>query len=459
MKSAIVIGGSMGGLLAARVLTEKFEKVTIIDRDRFPAVGEHRKGVPQSRHTHGLLASGANALEDLFPGLRQELIAAGAVPGDIVYKGRWFFQGGYIRQTHSGMEAIALSRPLLEGMVRRRVLDLERIEVMEDCEVAGLLAAEDNRLVAGVRLKDGRTLAADLVVNASGRASHGPEWLEALGYAKPELERVEVALAYTTRLFRRAGTELNGDISVIVPPTPLGKRGGVMVAQEGGRWTVTLISHFGEAAPMDIEGFREFARTLPGPDIHRVIAQAEPVGDAQTARFPASQRLRYEKLTRFPQGYLVFGDAICSFNPIYGQGMSVAALESLALRKWLANPTTAAAFFGEAAKVVDIPWSIAVGNDLRMPEVKGPRPLPVRVINWYMAKLHRAAHTDSELSLAFHRVGNLLAPPPSLFHPRLLWRVFSAANQNGGAAHHDDAAVGGLVSHTRGRQVADHHAR
>lgn len=415
----------MGGLLAARVLADYFERVTIVDRDHFPAVGEHRRGVPQSRHTHGLLASGARVLEDLLPGLRQELLDAGAVTGDVVRQGRWFHEGGYLKQVPSGLDALALSRPLLEGMVRKRVLALDRVETLEGCEATGLAATPDSHRVTGLRLKDGTLLEADLVVNASGRGSHGLEWLESLGYAKPPAERVEVALGYTTRLFHRRGDELNGDIAAIIPPTPHGRKGGVLLAQEGGRWTVTLIAHSGDYAPPELEGFREFARTLPAPDIYDVIRTAEPIGEPQTARFPASISLRYERLERFPAGYLVFGDAICSFNPIYGQGMSVTALQATALQKSLdtSGDHLAKAFFAEAARVVDIPWSIAVGNDLRMPQTVGPRGPAVRLINWYIAKLHRAAHHDGELSLAFHKVANLLAPPPSVMHPRLMWRV------------------------------------
>jgi 2-polyprenyl-6-methoxyphenol hydroxylase-like FAD-dependent oxidoreductase len=423
-KHAIVIGGSMAGLLAARVLSDHFEWVTLLERDAFPPVGQQRRGVPQGVHTHGLLASGREVLEKLFPGLTAELVGSGAVPGDLVREGRWFHEGACLCRFPSGLEGLLLSRPFLEGAVRSRVLRISNLKVIEDCTVEGLLTDENKLRVTGVRTtKDSFT--ADLVVDASGRGSHSPAWLEAIGYPRPEEEKVQIAVGYSTRLFRRRHDHLNGDLAAVIPPTPEGKRGGVMLAQEGDRWTVTLIAYFGNYAPTELPGFIEFAKSLHAPYIFEVIKDAEPLCDGAQARFPASVRKRYEKIARFPKGYLVFGDAICSFNPIYGQGMSVAALETEELDRCLAegDDRLAERFFRCAAKVVDMPWAIAVGADLRIPETIGPRNAGVNFINWYMTKLHKAAHRDQTVSLAFHRVGNLLAPPPSVMHPKVALRV------------------------------------
>ena len=414
----------MAGLLAARVLADHYTEVTLVERDTFPPTGEQRRGVPQGRHTHGLLASGREVLERLFPGLSNELVGAGAVAGDIVRDARWFHEGACLSRFTSGLDGLLMTRPFLEGMVRKRLLVLPNIRARENCQVEGLAATADKSRITGVKTA-GEVLSADLVVDASGRGSQTPHWLEELGYARPPEERVEIALGYATRFFRRHPQDLHGDLAVIIPPTPLGKRGGVMIAQEGGRWTVTLIAHFGNYPPLDLAGFIEFARTLPAPYIHEIVRNAEPVSEPASARFPASVRQRYEKLDRFPEGFLVFGDAISSFNPIYGQGMSVAALESIELMETLAGGTgdLARRFFQRASKLVDIPWSIAVGNDLRMPETVGPRNAGVNFINWYMSKLHKAGHHDPVPSLAFHRVANLLAPPPSVMHPRIAMRV------------------------------------
>ena len=416
----------MAGLLAARVLSDHFGRVSLIERDALPALAEQRRGVPQGRHTHGLLASGRNVLEKLFPDISKALLQAGAVTGDITRDSRWFFEGGCLSRPTSGLQGLLMTRPLLEAAVRQRVLANPKIVRRDGLAAEELVVDRKLGRVTGVRA-GGEMLLGDLVVDASGRGSRSPQWLEQLGYEKPAEDVVHIGLGYTSRFFRRKPTDLGGDTAVIIPPTPKGKRGGVMLAQEGDRWTVTLMAHFGNYAPEDLDGFIAFARTLPAPDIHEVVSRNEPLGEAASARFPASVRWRYERLSRFPAGYLVFGDAICSFNPIYGQGMSVAALQAIELESTLASSAgdlkLAKAFFRRAAKVVEIPWSIAVGADLRIPETVGRRTASVKFINWYMAKLHRAAHTDPVAALAFHRVGNLLAPPPSIMHPRVATRV------------------------------------
>ncbi|HLJ45600.1 MAG TPA: hypothetical protein VKU01_06315 [Bryobacteraceae bacterium] len=419
---AIVMGGSMAGLLASRVLSDFYEKVTLIERDTLPVSASQRRGVPQGRHTHGLLASGGRVLEDFFPGISNALQQDGAVTGDISRDSRWFFEGACLKRVASGLNGLLMTRPMVEAAVRERVVRIANVMTRDNTAVRAL--ATNGGTVAGVVIGD-ETLSADLVVDATGRGSHTPHWLETMGFPKPPEESVQVALGYTTRFFRRERHHLGGDIAVIIPPTPTGKRGGVMLAQEGDRWTVTLIAHFGNYAPEDVDGFVKFAGTLPAPYIHEVVSQAEPLGEPASSRFPASIRRRYESLTRFPEGYLVMGDAMCSFNPIYGQGMSVSALEAVELRKCLAQGSAnlAKRFFGAAAKVVDIPWGIAAGNDLRMKEAVGRRTAAVKFINWYMSKLHKAAHTDEVPAMAFHNVGNLLAPPESVMHPRVMARV------------------------------------
>ncbi|HEY8491058.1 MAG TPA: monooxygenase [Dehalococcoidia bacterium] len=428
---AVVIGASMGGLLAARALADSYEQVTLVERDAFPPAGEHRRGVPQGRHVHALLAKGREILEAFFPGFTQDLVDQGALLGDVGRHARWFDRGGYHCRYASNLPSVLVSRPRLEWYVRTRLLALPNVRAIEGCDVLGLTATEDRARVTGVRVlrrqpgSAEEVLGADLVVDASGRGSRMPAWLDALGYAKADEERVEVKVGYTSQLYRRRPQDLGGDRAVIITASPELRRLGVLIAQEGDRWMVTLAGYLGDYAPSDESGFLEYARNLAAPDIYEALKDAEPLSDLVTARFPASQRRRYERLRRFPEGLLVFGDAICSFNPVYGQGMTVAALEATALRACLdeGRAHLAQRFFRRAARVVDSPWQIAVGGDLRIPEVEGKRTPMVRFINWYVDRVHVAARHDPVVARAFQRVSNLVAPPPSLLRPGVALRV------------------------------------
>jgi flavin-dependent dehydrogenase len=417
---AIVIGGSMSGMLAARVLADHFAEVVLFDRDAFPQPGENRKGVPQGQHAHALLASGRQILERYFPGFKDELYGQGALKGDY-QRVRWFDNGVY-HTRFDGLEALVISRPRLEAHVRARLSALPNVRINDRRDV-DTLAADAGR-VTGVKVGDD-VISADLVVDASGRGSQSPAWLERLGFPRPPEEAVRVGLGYTTRIFQRKPDHLKGDIAVICPSAPPAKRGGVALAMEGDRWMVTLFGMLGDHPPNDDRGFLEFARSLPAPDVHEVIAQAEPLTALIPFKFPQSTRRHYESLARFPGGYLVFGDAVCSFNPIYGQGMSTAALQAAALDKCFAagDAELAKRFFAAASKVIDAPWTMAVGGDLRYEDVDGPRTGMVKFVNWYIGKLHIAAAGDPAVARAFHRVANLLDPPPSLMQPAIAFRI------------------------------------
>jgi 2-polyprenyl-6-methoxyphenol hydroxylase-like FAD-dependent oxidoreductase len=429
---AIVTGGSIAGLTAARVLSDHFREVIMVERDQFGAVGEHRRGVPQGRHTHGLLAGGLRALEGFFPGLFDEAQRAGGLAVDLTRDAHWCFEGGEYRRFASDLEGLLLSRPLLEGIIRERVRRIPNVHFWEGCQVRGLISSSDNRRITGIQIEGDmgtQPVLAGLVIDATGRGSHSPSWLEALGYRAPKEERVEVNVSYATCHFLRTPEHLDGASLASIPATPDNKRGGILLAQEGSRWVVTLSARSGEKVPTDLGSFVEFARTLPARHIYNVISRAQAIDQPQSARFTASVRRRYEHMNRFPEGFLVLGDAICSFNPVYGQGMTVATLEAVELDKALREGSRKLAqkFFARAAKIVDAPWSMAAGNDLRMPDVPGKKPVMGRVLHWYFAKLNMAARYDMNAVMAFQKAKNLLAPPQSLFKPQLIARVLSSA--------------------------------
>jgi len=429
-KHAIVIGASMGGLLAARALSEFFAEVTVLERDAFPAADIPRKGVPQGRHAHGLLARGSEVIEAFFPGWTDEVVASGGRSGDVVGDVAWVGHGITLKSGRSDMVGVLASRPVLEGHVRRRLLALPNLRAIENCAVQGLVATSDKAAIRGVRVKPGngeeQVVLADLVVDASGRGSSSPAWLEGLSYARPEEERIEIGIGYTTRIYRRHSNDLGGKTALVIAGSGPNWRNGVVLFQTEDRWIVSIGGYLGDDAPDDAQMFAAYARSLPTSGIYDIVSRNEPLTDFATYRFNANLRRRYERLARFPKNYLVFGDAVCSFNPVYGQGMTVAAVEASLLRECLAaegGADLARRFFNAVRPAIDIPWSIAVGNDLRHPQVAGQRPAKVRFINWYVGKLHKAARHDAKLATAFLQVANLKAPPERLLHPAVVSRV------------------------------------
>lgn len=443
---AIVIGASMGGLLAARALADDFETVTLLERDEFPLADVSRKGVPQGDHAHGLLARGRSVIEAFFPGWTDEVVAAGGSLGDIARDVAWYGHGVALKPAPSDLIGLLASRPVLEGHVRRRLLALPNVRAIETCAVQGLAASADGSSITGVRVRIDhaaeQVIAADLVVDASGRGSQSAAWLDGLGYARPAEERIELGLGYTTRLYRRRPTDLGGKTAVVVAGSEPNWRNGVILFQSEDCWIVSVGGYFGDFAPDNAQMFAAYTGSFPTQEIHDIVARAEPLSDFKTYRYPANLRRRYERLARFPNNYLVFADAICSFNPVYGQGMTVAAQQALLLREAVRVGTAdlARRFFTAAAEVIDTPWDIAVGNDLRHPQVAGPRPAKVKFINWYIGKLHLAAERDGDLAKAFLRVANLEAPPQSLLHPLVVSRVIRGNLRRRGAG---EAATAG----------------
>jgi len=431
-KHAVVIGASMGGLLASRALADHYDQITVFERDALPSSWEPRKGVPQGRHAHGLLARGREVLGELFPGLSEELVAQSAQYGDVVADVLWFNHGVYLCNAPSALTGLLISRPMLEDGVRCRLRQLPNVRLHEETDVEELVFNRAAGRVTGVRLRprDGseatQALDADLVIDASGRGSRSLAWLESMGYAKPREESIQVNIGYMTRLYRRRPDHLAGKQAVIIAACRPDWRMGVILAQEEDRWIVTLGGYFGDHAPSDEAGYLDFARSLQKPEIFDVINDAEPLSPFAAYQFSANLRRHYEELTRFPDGFLVFGDALCSFNPIYGQGMTVACTEALALRDCLVAGAQGIAgrFFKAASALIDVPWQIAVGSDLQHPAVQGPRPAQVRFINWYLEKFYRAAQDDAVLATRFLEVANLMRPPPALLEPRMALRVW-----------------------------------
>jgi 2-polyprenyl-6-methoxyphenol hydroxylase-like FAD-dependent oxidoreductase len=429
---AIVIGASVGGLLAARVLADAFERVTVIDRDRLPEPGEQRRAVPQGRHAHALLPAGQDALEQLLPGFMADAVGAGALTYEFGADFRFSAAGHRICRVRTGQRAVLASRPLIEGLVRRRVEQLANVEVRDQTDALGLVAAGSRvSRVHVLRRAPGsaeETLACDLVVAASGRGGRLPAWLESLGFERPEEERVAVDIVYRSCRVRLPEGSLRPDKMILVGPRPGVTRGMALFAQENGHWLLTLYG-YGSAdhPPADRRGFLEFAATVADPDVLAALREAEWLGEIASHRFPVSLRRRYERLRRFPAGLLVIGDAISSFNPIYGQGMTVASLEALALRRCLerGDRKLARRFFRAAARVVDHAWNVSVGADLALPEVVDRPPARVALVNAYLDRVQSAARHDEAVARAFIAVTGMVRPPTHVMRPRIAARVLT----------------------------------
>ncbi|MGW5364115.1 FAD-dependent oxidoreductase [Actinopolymorpha pittospori] len=428
---AIVIGASVAGLCAARALSEIFDHITVIDRDELPSEPVARRGVPQSRQLHFLLVRGREALDELFPGVSEDLIRAGAVAADMQAEFNWNFVGHPMRKAPSDLIGIGVTRSLLEFTLRSRVMRLPTVTVIERCDVTGLRADPDRCRVTGVRARsraDTRaeiTLGADLVVDACGRGTRSATWLEALGFQRAPEERVRIKLAYQSRSYRREPRHLAGDACSVYPPHPEQTRSAGAAAVAVDRFTVLLSTCGGEELPTRNEEMAEFAESVGGHDIAEIIRTATPLSEPVLMRFPESIRRRYEQLDRFPEGYLVVGDALCSFNPLYGQGMSVAALEALLLERLLRehDGDLSGRFFPAAAELVDTPWNLTTAGDLQFAHVEGEPSPEMLEMEEYLQRYREVAVDDAVLAAALLRVFNLLDEPSRLSEPDLRARV------------------------------------
>jgi 2-polyprenyl-6-methoxyphenol hydroxylase-like FAD-dependent oxidoreductase len=431
-----IIGASMAGLLAARVLADIASEVLIIERDTPPDQPESRKGVPQGRHAHALLRAGALIVEELFPGLMQDLVARGAQRLFWLASGLWWQFDGYRVRHGNDFEVTTFTRPFLEDAIRKRVAALPNVRIQSGISARGIL--EHDGQVKGVVIgSEGNgtesPLDADLVVDASGRGSQAGVWLKALGHMPPPVDEVHIDMGYASRLLRREPGQLPDRTYVATLGTPPHcKRSAYLLPVEGDRWLVTLCGFFGDHASTNDADFLSFAESLPTDDIASVLRRAEPLTPIVTHRLPSNQWRRFEKLKKPPASFVTIGDGICSFNPIYGQGMSSAAQQAIALRRAVekhsfASPDLPRSFYQAATKIVANPWQIAAGGDFCYPEATGPRPPLIDALNFYLRKAIVAAQHDPVVATTIANVQNLVAPPPSLLRPQIALRVLKSA--------------------------------
>ena len=425
---AVVVGGSMAGLVSARVLADAFESVTVLERDSLHDDREPRRGVPQGRHVHALQTAGREVLETLFPGYQQDLAAAGAEVIDVATDFSFYDEGDFVADGDDRQPMYCGTRPLFEVVTRRHLTARDDVALRDNCQFTGYRTDDQGTPVTGVKLRneagDSEYLTADMVVDTTGRTSGTPDWLEDHGYAAPPLDEVHVDLAYSTIFLNRPPEDKR---AFHVMPSPPRQRGVVILPVEDKRWVVTFFGVHGDHPPATIKGLRNYAAELPVEPVENLLDTHEVVSE-EVAQYPvpSSRRRKYWALDQFPDGLVVVGDAIASFNPIYGQGMSVAALQALQLHHTLAEAGTsdlAGQFFDRAKPVIEDAWNVAVGSDFRFDETDGPKPTGTDLLNRYLSRLTRRAHDDSALADAYAKVVSLERRPTSLLRPWVAWRV------------------------------------
>lgn len=374
---AVVVGAGFAGLTAARVLTEFFDRVTLVERDVLPDGPEPRRGIPQGTHLHGLLMLGREILDELFPGYGEEVVERGGgrleFPGTVAV----FTPDGWRPRGRTNIEVVRATRPLLELVVSRRVREDAQVDLRQGTSVAGLVVRSGRVAGLDVRAEGAgeERLEADLVVDASGRGSRAPRWLEAHGFAPPEETVIHPFLGYASRLVRVPEEAWPGDIRGVHERPWLGvkTRGAALIEQDGGRHIVTLIGQGRDYPSTDEDAFAAWLSDCRTPLLAEIVARAEPVTPITATRTSANVRRHYERLDRRARGFVAVGDSVCAFNPVYGQGMSTAAVAARTLRETLAAldgdlDRLVETFPGELARANEVPWNMATSADLGWPE-------------------------------------------------------------------------------------------
>jgi 2-polyprenyl-6-methoxyphenol hydroxylase-like FAD-dependent oxidoreductase len=438
-KHAVIIGGSIAGLTTARVLSEYFDQITIVERDHMSEHKEFRSGVPQNKQPHAILKRGLVELENLFPGFSSEFERNGAVSINFGKNVDWFAFGRWRPRYEPGLESLSSSRPLLESTIRQRMQGNPKLCFMNETEVTGLQTDKTNSKVIGIKTRSRAArqiedvIEADLIIDASGRASHGAEWLQAMGYPGVEITTINSFPGYASAVFDRP-QGLDCTTMYIQPVPPDIKRGAIFLPLEGNQIHVCLIGMGKDYPPTDEEGFMNFLASLPEKRLYEMLKGTQPVTPITGYRRAENILHRYDKLGRWPENFMIIGDALCGFNPVYGQGMTVAVLEALKLQEMLASahgdlsglaPRTQK----ELAKVVSFAWDLATGEDMRwLPITEGcPKKLSrgTTAKLGFMKKVMVASTKDPKVAGAFYRVMNMVASPGTFFRPDMMARILA----------------------------------
>jgi len=440
-RSAVVIGAGIAGLCAARSLAGHVERVVLVERDRLPDGPVTRSGVPQAHHIHALTTGGQRALERLFPGFQEQLIRRGgyplAVPTDVLL----LTPTGWQRRFPATHTLLCASRELIEWTIRQHMSGCPGLTILDGHEVFGLRLRSHGTSIAGVELQARREsgpphyLSADIVVDASGRGSRMPAWLSAHGFGRPAETCIDAGAGYASRRYLVPdGADRDWKALMLLPKPPDFTRAGVLSPIEDRQWIVTLVGLGADGPPVDDAGFLAFARGIRSPLLFEAIDGAVPNSPIHGARHTSNRRRHYERMTRWPRGLLVVGDAVCCLNPVYGQGMSIAALTAVAIDDMLraaagrrdsdvhqgidhSAQRTLASYTRDA-------WTVATGADLRFATTTGARPgIRHRLFHRYLDRVSHVANHDRHVFRALRDIAYLVRPPATVLRPSVVARV------------------------------------
>jgi 2-polyprenyl-6-methoxyphenol hydroxylase-like FAD-dependent oxidoreductase len=428
---AVVIGGSIAGLATARILSDYFSKVTVIERDPSPQSPEARKSVPQMRHAHVLLGAANLTLERMYPGIITQMEQAGALLIDSAADLAMYQYGGWKPRFVAGFQTLNASRPFLEWHVRRRTEAITNIEIRYEHVVDRLLTTSSGDRVTGVVVKcgaDEMNLLADLVVDAAGRGTRAPRWLEAMGYERPFEQEVKVDLAYTSRIYEKPANFAGDWRGLGIYSRLPGHRAAFVFEVEHGRWIVSFPGYFKDHCPTDEEGLLAYARSLPVPDAYEAIRHAKPLTDIVIHKIPSSRWFRYDKMKRFPERFVAIGDSVSSLNPAFGQGMlvSLQGVDKLSLllaerarkRKGLYGLPLEAQM--KIADVVLPAWLLSTTMDLRYAQTVGERPFGISAVQGVFVDMLDMTSMNEDACRVFYDMLHMRRGPEALLDRRML---------------------------------------
>ena len=426
LNKAVVIGGSVTGLLAAHVLSNYFQEIIIVEKDDYENNSQVRVGTPQANHIHLLLVKGREILEEFFPELERDLMAGGANKIDFLNDGRYLLPSGWAQKFHSGITTFTCTRTLLENTIRKQIQKNSKIKIEKNTNITSLTLEQPNKI--SLKTSNGEKIHGDLIVDCTGRNTKSPSWLEAIGYPKTKETRVDSFVGYATRRYVIPKNDRQWKMLVILNKPTTNPRTGVIYPIENGKWLVGLYGIGKNYPPVDEKGFLEFTKNLESSEFYDVLKDAVPDSDIHGYKVQGSRRFHYEDMEQWPDNFIVLGDAVSIFNPFYGQGMTSSALGAKILENMLKNGKMeegfARKFQRRLAKKISLPWLLGTSEDMRWPTTVGKRPdMITRMVQNHAQRVLLLGPKSSLATKSFLQMMHMIKSPAIIFHPVILLQL------------------------------------